>query len=204
MPNEDCSGSFENDELICIAISDGVSSCTRSKTGAQTAVDTVLRLFGNCCSTLFALTDMQLSKTVCNEILYELNALAEADGGKVEDYSATVAFAVLQKKTDQLILFSLGDNAVVVFERHCCRIVEKPQKNSKETYTVTTRNGYSAAYVSRLPAESICKICLLTDGAWETAESILKNTDTDSLLAVGIEQSNSYDDSSFISLSLNP
>jgi len=205
MSNEDCVASFENRAFRGIAIADGVSACTQSRVGAQIAVETVVRSFRDCGTILWKAGNRKIRDAVFNEVLYALQKRAKQDGIPVEEYSSTLAFAILNKKKNEIFLFSLGDSTILMYAEKNYRVAAAPPLYFGDgVCTTTTDGGHETAYVERRMSEG-GNVFLFTDGGWTVAEKVLTGTDDpdedsvcDELRRTMMEEE-CWDDSSFIS-----
>jgi len=204
MPCEDRTGYFESPELLCIAIADGVSTASKSAVGAQTAVDTVLRLFGKCGETIRRLSNERICELVFDEVRFALSKLSEADNTDIAEYSSTLTFAVYYKTNSSLLVYSLGDGVVVRFDTSgSVTVMCRQPAKSGTVNTTTTIDGHRTVYLSRINSADISKVMLFTDGGWNDVRTLIlqgqygNSPETDILSA--IQNSDNADDSSFIS-----
>jgi len=203
LPCGDVTDRLDLPGLTCIALADGVSACTYGHIGARIAVDTVIRLFEKCADIIWKLSNERICSLVYAEVRYAVDSAAASEGVPYAEYSSTLAFAVHNRKCGQVLLFSLGDGAAVIYGASgSVRVPCHPYDNGGEVMTTTTDDWYRSAYISRTDASEIRRVMLLSDGGWYRAKDVICGTLTDApetLVYDAIERSTDSDDSSFIS-----
>lgn len=202
----------ENERFSIIALSDGATSCKSSKAGATIVCNELIRFLLKNAEAFFEFSKIKTAYLIIEQILYKLQLAALKANGELSDYSATLSFCCLDKKTDKLLLFNLGDGAVFELNgKESVRI--KPllgPERIEKIYTplITTKAAYKTAKVKIVDAKKNHSILLCSDGVLKVFN---KNIDDNASLDFGgnyeslkeqIRTSDNFDDCSFVLLEI--
>ena len=207
--NQDVVNQKENKRYSVISLADGVSSCSRAKTGAEIASASITNLFFKNASFFLEFDEKQIAEYTLSHILSELTQQAENDLTELCEYSSTIAGVLYDRVARKLLFFNLGDNIIIAVENGVCKIVSMPS-NSMEGCCVTTTNGaIECIHTGVIEAASFDSIIICSDGAWchmfeknklkrEVASMLCGKAFNE--LADYLSTQRCYDDYSFISI----
>jgi serine/threonine protein phosphatase PrpC len=165
----------ENQDYICtiqdgpntvISLADGVSSCSRSKTGAEVAGNVVSKLLIRRGGSIMKYESDEIADITTAHILAELKRKARHDKSRVEEYSSTVASVLYDRKHKRLLCINLGDSIIIATSGNDCRIIAIPFDSSEGCCVTTTRNSALAVTAKVLSADRIDSVIICSDGAW--------------------------------------
>lgn len=216
LENQDFAFSEELNEFEVISLADGVSTCSKSKEGAEIAAKAVaFYLLKNAEFLLNFKDDEQRKKIIVDYVLKQLTDKANHDGISVDEYSSTLSAVLFDKKTNKAMTFNLGDNLIMALYEDKCHIVGMPGDNRNGTVVTTTKGAsYEASSQiidmvnSNINAEDIV---IFSDGAWKELYSGTRITPELYTLLVErrfdliqefLAQRNPSDDNSFINLNI--
>ncbi|MCH5314754.1 MAG: protein phosphatase 2C domain-containing protein [Eubacterium sp.] len=209
--NEDVIKYRENDRFVIITLSDGVTSCGKSREGAAINCAEAIKFLMKNAQGLYPLSDEKKAYLILEQLIYKLQLAAIKENAPLSDYAATLSFCCFDKKYNKLLLFNSGDGAI--FEHNCdskkTQLVLKPQRYD-EVYTplVTTENAYKAAEIKILDAKKNHIIFICSDGVLkEFNEKLDENVSIDLSedcyeLKNKLKNANNFDDCSFIALKI--
>ncbi len=213
-------GGGENEDTVChadkngvavISLADGVSSCSRAKTGAETACRAITDLLfkkGNC---FLDFEGEQIMDFALSHIRYELERKVAADAGEFEDYSSTVASVFVNGRKGKMLCFNLGDSVIMAVGNGKCRVLAAPLDSSEGSCVTTTVNAGSMAFVKIFDCAPIDSVVICSDGAWREmfnrnklkpeVTKLLSDNDYAGLESF-LSSRECFDDNSFISLDM--
>lgn len=207
--NQDVVSQKENKRYSVISLADGVSTCSRAKTGAAIASASITNLFFKNASFFLEFDEKQIAEYTLSHILSELTQQAENDLTDLCEYSSTISGVLYDHVTRKLLFFNLGDSIIIAVENGMCKIVSMPS-NSREGCCVTTTNGaIECIHTGVIEAASFDSIIICSDGAWchmfeknklkrEVASMLCRKAFNE--LADYLSIQRCYDDYSFISI----
>lgn len=207
--NQDVVSQKENKRYSVISLADGVSTCSRAKTGAAIASASITNLFFKNASFFLEFDEKQIAEYTLSHILSELTQQAENDLTDLCEYSSTISGVLYDHVTRKLLFFNLGDSIIIAVENGMCKIVSMPS-NSMEGCCVTTTNGaIECIHTGVIEAASFDSIIICSDGAWchmfeknklkrEVASMLCRKAFNE--LADYLSIQRCYDDYSFISI----
>lgn len=165
--NQDVIKFLENDDLAVAVLADGVSATKNGGKGAEITVLTVADfLIKN--GKRFISFPKNVAKSL---IIYEVQDALKQNAGEcdIEDFASTLCFALLQKSTEKLMLFSLGDSGVYLLsEKGCVPFAVADKRDVR--FTVSEDAGLFAK-LETVAAGDCCGVMLCSDGAWRTMYS---------------------------------
>ena len=168
--------------LYDIAVqADGVSSCCHGKRGAQIACEAVVDFIRMEKENIFLYESRKLSFLLIEHILYFLEIEASKIGANVADYASTIAFTCANRKTGEMVLFSLGDGAVFNSSGYKANTAIAPRRHFGNPCLTTTDNAYKYAEIKKQTLSPNDSVLLCTDGflhavgASISGSSMLKN-----------------------------
>ena len=207
--NQDVVCSASNKDFCMITLADGVSTCSKAKEGASLAAATITDFVMKKSDWFLEYDNQQVADFAVSHIVYELRKRAEAAAEKIEEYSSTVAWALLDKKKNRLLCFNLGDGAILGIEEGGCELLSAPMDSSQGCCVTTTTFADRAAAVKKMDAHRLKAVVICSDGAWHQmsqkdrikpeVEQMLTEEAYDRLQTFLTNQ-HCFDDYSFISL----
>lgn len=207
--NQDALYSGENRRFTVITLADGVSECKDAKTGAEIAVKSLTELFLKKGEYFINFDKKQIAEFAVSHINYELRKKAESEKKNVEDYSSTVASVLLDRKSERLLYFSIGDSVIIASESGKCKIISNPSDSSQGCCVTTTKGAETMAKTNIINVSGLDSVIICSDGAWkgifkrnklkEEVKELIKDNNYSELNKF-IKYQDSFDDSSFISM----
>lgn len=207
--NQDVVSQKEGKRYSVISLADGVSTCSRAKTGAAIASASIANLLFKNASFFLEFNEKQIAEYALSHILSELTQQAENDLTNLCEYSSTVASVLYDRVTRKLLFFNLGDSIIIAVENGLCKIVSMPS-NSMDGCCVTTTDGaIESIHTGVIEATSLDAIIICSDGAWhhmfeknklKPAVAAMLCGKAFNELADYLSAQRCYDDYSFISL----
>lgn len=98
------------------------------------------------------------------EIKKQLSELSKKSNKPIESFASTLCFACLEKKTNRLMTFQLGDSNLYLISENGCRF-SLDEKAVPQAFTVYEDADEKAA-VSVCAADGLNAVLLCSDGAW--------------------------------------
>lgn len=207
--NQDALYSGENRRFTVITLADGVSECKEAKTGAEIAVKSLTELFLKKGEYFINFDKKQIAEFAVSHINYELRKKAESEKRNIEDYSSTVASVLLDRKSERLLYFSIGDSVIIASESGKCKIISNPSDSSQGCCVTTTKGAETMAKTNIINVSGLDSVIICSDGAWkgifkrnklkEEVKELIKDNNYSELNKF-IKYQDSFDDSSFISM----
>lgn len=212
MENQDAGRWSGNKRCFGLFLADGVSACGEARRGAETACRAMEQLMMQRGEYFLDMDSREAAAYFVSHMRYELERKAGADGKPVEEYSSTMACALLDAQSGRLQVFNLGDGLIGGVRNGRFLVLASPDDSSRGCCTTTTADAAARAAVGVIPAEELDSLFLCSDGAWrqmfagsrlrpELQEMIEKGNYQG--LSVWLEKTGSFDDCSFISLDMN-
>ena len=207
--NQDALCSGKNRRFTVITLADGVSECKEAKTGAEVAVKSLTELFLKKGEYFINFDKKQIAKFAVSHINYELRKKAESEKKNVEDYSSTIASVLLDKKSERLLYFSIGDSIIIASENGKCKIISNPSDSSQGCCVTTTKGAETMVKTNILDVSGLESVIICSDGAWKDMfrrnklkEEVKKLIEYNKYgeLSKFIKHQDNFDDSSFISM----
>lgn len=103
---------IEDSSYSLIALADGVTACKFGKLGAEKAIEALgnfVQLEGE---KLFLYAPEKLAYLLVEHVLYYLELTAISKSSDLKDFSSTLSFAYIEKKTGRAVIGSLGDSSI--------------------------------------------------------------------------------------------
>lgn len=164
--NQDAVRSGEKGQLLALALADGVSSCRAAGPGARTACRAAVDALLDKGERLFTLSGKQAAAIVLSEILAALSAQAGGDGAALEEYSSTLACALVDRESGRTFYCSVGDSLILAAGGKGCQVVAMPDSRWNGCCATTTRGAAGQAQAGSFDAGAYHSIVLCSDGAW--------------------------------------
>lgn len=207
--NQDVVVHDQSDEYEVIALADGVSSCKKGKEGAKIACNTVLDIFLTCGKLFFNYSYEKTSNIVLAEIRRNISIAAKRDNEPSESYSSTLCFICLEKRTNKILSFQLGDSHIFLLSENGCNAINA--KKAHELYFTTYPDADEHTLIDIFYTDNIHSLLLCSDGAWRLLYNknilnpeilqAIKQSDFE-FFENYLENKNNQDDCSYILLNL--
>ena len=191
--NQDFIFTGSNDKYDIIVLADGVSTCKQAQVGAELAATELARLLLAKGEYFMNFSEETVAELALAHVKWELNRIAENDEMPVDEYSSTLAAVLREKKTNKLLLYSLGNALLLGIKDKKVSVIFQPGDTRNGTIVTTTIGaekatnvrfveGKAKAYTSRRKKNgeferkpiyrygSIAEydnIIILSDGAWK-------------------------------------
>lgn len=150
-----------------IILADGVSSCSKSRKGAQIACETVEKILTLNGTQLFDLDKKIIANLILDNVLSKLKIEQKKDKCEITDYSSTLSFACLDKNKKRVLSFSLGDSMIYKLSEKGCILIDQLDSCSGNKCCVTTTIGASEKVkINKFDSKEMNGIMLCSDGAW--------------------------------------
>lgn len=203
---EDYTCYLESERFLVIALADGVSTCSNSKAGAKVAAEALAKIFFQKAEYFFEFSESRICDYVMSHVLYELNKCVSTNGGRLEDYSSTLAAVLYDRIEEKYIVLNLGDSLILASGFGKTEIIGKPSDSTSGCPCTTTINAKALTNITKLNG-AFEAVTIMSDGAWrelfdrnelkKETEAMFINGDFDGLQAY-LNEKNINDDSSFI------
>lgn len=164
--NQDAFAVAENGQYSAAALADGVSTCPRSREGAQAACDTAVSLLYGKPEFFLSGSREATARVMLDSIMSKLQSLA-SDGDPVP-LSSTLAFVLLDKVARRALLFQLGDGLVAGNRNGRWVSLIQPDSSMDGTCVTTTAGASRRCRAVCIDAANWDSFMLMTDGAWRT------------------------------------
>ena len=204
-----CYGETKNYHVISLA--DGVSACSRAKSGAIISSSATTNLFLKKGDHFLEFSENQIADLLLSHILFELNRQAKKDAKELEAYSSTISSVLVDKKNNRMLCVNLGDSIILGIGNDRCRVLAAPSDSSSGCCTTTTTAAALMLTVRKMDSDPFDSVVICSDGAWRLMftqnrlrsdiSDWLKKQDYDSIKSFLLRQE-LYDDCTFISLAL--
>lgn len=182
--NQDAIYSFQNNNISYVAVADGASSCENSKRGAEISCRCIKNLVSQC--DIFTFDQDKIAYLILEEIMFHINNEAKALNQSPKTFACTFAFACLNKQTNMLLTFNLGDGSIFVQydKSQKYQILSAPKRHNGKCTLVPNLNAYKDATVTYTENFSGA-VFLCTDGLYSISsedepdiEDIIRNADS--------------------------
>lgn len=173
LKNQDAISVAKNKRYIAISLADGVSTCSESKTGAFVACEAINTLLEKKAYFFFQFSTDQIADITISHILYELNKHSVNDGVRLEEYSSTIASALIDTKLKRAVLINLGDGIIIGTSKGTVNVLSAPDDSTMGCCVTTTQNAINSINVRKVDIETIDSLTICSDGAWK--EMFIKN-----------------------------
>lgn len=164
IPCQDAVLAMEDSEYAMIALADGVSACQFGKTGAETAVKALWDYIQLERENVFLYAPQKLSYLLLEHVLYYLELASVSETADIKEFSSTLAFACMEKKTGRTVAGNLGDGGILGAVQSQFERLSVP-KGQRDQPFVTTSKFANKAMMIRYDALSLGDCILLgSDG----------------------------------------
>ena len=166
LANQDCVMVAEGDERAVYALADGVSGCAAGGTGARLVCERLCNRLLDPSLPLFDESTERLAKEILGCALEALSEDARVSGIAVDEYASTLCLALVDRKSERVLLFQLGDSLIFVEKggELCARLGEVNEGSL--TVCTTTLDAHLAVSIRLLTPLEYDSITMLSDGAW--------------------------------------
>lgn len=210
--NQDCIQSCENNQFAVITLADGVSSCERSAEGAQTACRFMTELLSEKGGFFLEFEEEKRAELALGHVLYHLNRQARDQNQPVEVFSSTLSSVLIDKESNRLLSFNLGDSLIIGTSENQCPVISAPDDSRFGCCVTTTDIAPSRMRSSVRDIGSLSSVIICSDGAWKLmfsgntlrkdVRNILQNRDYDGLSAF-LESQQGFDDCSYVAVDID-
>ena len=206
--NQDYVLHSETDGIEMIILADGVSSCSRSRKGAEISCKTVEKILTRYGLQIFQWDKKEVAEFVLSCVTDELECEQKTENCKITDFSSTLCFVCLDKKKQRALCFSLGDSLIYKLSEKGCVLLNQPDVYEDNRCCATTTIGaVDKVKVNVVDVTNINGMMICSDGAWKLFYN--QNTFNDDLWEYSkkqnyyefkkyIDRSKNMDDSTFI------
>lgn len=210
LANQDCVMAVEGDERAVYALADGVSGCAAGGAGARLVCERLCDRLLHPTLALFDESPERLGREILGCALEALEEASKTSGIAVEEYASTLCLALVDRKSERVLLFQLGDSLIFIEKggELCARLGEVNEGSL--TVCTTTQDAHLAVSVRLLTPTEYDSITMLSDGAWRPfyrdraafarAVSTLQARDGASLIRRIEAESDEPDDASLLAI----
>ena len=163
LQNQDAVSVFEDEKIALAVLADGVSSCEFGGKGAETAVRVTEQLLVKNHAKLWKMPQEKTVGIILNEVRHGLSSLADGD---LSRYASTLCFVLLDKASQRLMLFRLGDSNVYLLSEDGCALFGKGQDT--DTRFTVSPDAEAAAELEVVSCAHKNAVMLCSDGAWRS------------------------------------
>ena len=166
LANQDCVMAVEGDGRAVYALADGVSGCAAGGTGARLVCERLCDRLLDPSLPLFDESPERLGREILGCALAALEEASKTSGIAVDEYASTLCLALVDRASERVLLFQLGDSLIFVEKEGevCVRLGEVNEGSL--TVCTTTQDAHLAASVRLLSPREYDSITMLSDGAW--------------------------------------
>lgn len=198
--------------FVGLFLADGMSSCTRSGAGARLSCEAMKNLLMKKGEALLSFEEAEIADFTVSHVLHELKKKAAVEGRCVDDYSSTMACALMDRKTGKLLTLNLGDGLIGgVRKNGAVTVLSMPADSSGGCCGTTTVGAVGQAAIRILDTGDLDAVFLCSDGAWkcmfdgnrirgEVAQTLREESCGG--LVEYLRGAETFDDCSFISMDL--
>lgn len=137
----------ENEIYYLIALADGVSACKYGKTGAEKAVDALWDFIQAEGDNIFLYSQQKLTYLLIEHIMYYLELTAARENTHIKEYSSTLVFACIEKKTGRTIVGNLGDGSIFGFMQNALTQLSALARYTGTPFVTTSKYASKAMTV---------------------------------------------------------
>lgn len=198
--NQDAVYYFENDDIVFCAVADGVSSCENSKRGAELACELACRLCRYEYKYFFSIEKEIIKWLIVSYIQKHISSYAEKNGHAPESYASTLCFVCIDKYTDKMITFTLGDSRIYLVNGKntvLCTDTASIREDNLTNTTMTVNAYYDVSVTFEVFTEG-GSVLLCTDGVWRNTSELLTDMTECATLADHLDNALIADDSTFL------
>ncbi len=197
----------EGPRYLVTVLADGVSTCPNSYEGAKVCCEALKAIFFAKAEYFFEFDEEKIKDLAMSHVLYELRKYVELNGGKLEDYSSTLAGVLYDKKEERYITLSVGDSLIIGSGFGKCETLSMPYDSTSGCPVTTTNNVLEVTEVKISDSANFESITIFTDGAWRelyNRNSMKKNIEISLIngdlknIEDSLIECEPFDDSSFI------
>lgn len=146
--NQDAVFSYEDDNICYIALADGATSCRNSKAGAEIACKCIKDFLIN--SDIFNFSADKLAYLVWEEIMFHIKNEASILNDTEKSFASTFAFTYLDKKSNRLVTYNLGDGAIYILHNTSSEyeLLSPPKRTDGVCMLIPNKNAYKSAEIN--------------------------------------------------------
>lgn len=145
-----CQDAFLNIEdsiYSLIALADGVSACKYGKVGAEKAIQALwdfIRMEGD---NIFLYSPQKLTYLLLEHVRYYLELASLAETADIKEFSSTLAFACIEKKTGRTVVGNLGDSSIIGFLQNTTKLLFVPTRHTNKPSVTTSKYANKAMVI---------------------------------------------------------
>jgi len=169
IPCEDYSSSGKKNGMKFIVIADGAGSLENSKEGAEIAGKAIVDYVSRNFERLYSEDVARAKFFIMNHILFSIKQ--KRRDREIKSFGSTLVF--LGVKKGQLIMFHLGDGAILAENRDKYNIISKPMNGESKSHTwlTTTKDAHKFARFDRGISTSNFYVAV-SDGCYHIFENM--------------------------------
>lgn len=145
-----CQDAFLNTEdktYSLIACADGVSACKYGKNGAEKALEALWDFIQTEGENIFLYPRQKLTYLLLEHVLYYLELSASREKAQIKEFSSTLVFACMEKKTGRTVVGNLGDGCVIGFVSNTVKTLSAPTGYANKPFVTTSKCANKAMTV---------------------------------------------------------
>lgn len=169
--NQDVVLNDENEMVSVILLSDGVSLCSEGLKGAEITCKAIRDVIMKKGKYFLSFDNRRKIEFMMSHVEYELRSNAKKDDRQIEDYSATVSCAVLDKKTGNVFLSNLGNALIIGYNRNGLEVLIKPSDSTGGTFVNTNTRAVDYTNTRCVNWNDYEGILIASDGAWKSFQN---------------------------------
>lgn len=162
----------EDSACSLIALADGVSACAFGKCGAEKALEALLDFVQREGEAVFSHGSPKLAYLLLEHVLYYLELEAVAKQADLREFSSTLAFACIDKKTGRTVIGNLGDGSAIAVLQDTFKPISGPGRPAHHLFVTTSKFAARAMSIQHLELSPGDSLLLGTDGFVHAALSM--------------------------------
>lgn len=138
---------IEDSTYSLIALADGVSACKYGKAGAEKTIEALwdfIRMEGD---NVFLYSPQKLTYLLLEHVLYYLELASLPESADIKEFSSTLAFACIEKKTGRAVVGHLGDGSIIGFVQNTVKQLSVPTMYTNKPFVTTSKYANKAMVV---------------------------------------------------------
>lgn len=162
-----CQDAFLNVEdstYSLIALADGVSACKYGKAGAEKTIEALWDFIRTEGDNVFLHSPQKLTYLLLEHVLYYLELASLSKTADIKEFSSTLAFACIEKKTGRAVVGNLGDGRIIGFMENTVKQISVPTRYTNKPFVTTSKYANKAMVVQYYDLSLGDSILLGSDG----------------------------------------
>lgn len=138
---------IEDSTYSLIALADGVSACKYGKVGSEKTIEALwdfIRMEGD---NVFLYSPQKLTYLLLEHVLYYLELASLPETADIKEFSSTLAFACIEKKTGRAVVGNLGDGSIIGFVQNTIKLLSVPTRHANKPFVTTSKYANKAMIV---------------------------------------------------------